>query len=57
LKLKHQYEGIELDLKYMERTLPYVYQLWGRTVHLETLIEGKLALFSYDGKKHHRKFV
>ncbi|MGG4501931.1 SpoVR family protein [Paenibacillus polymyxa] len=57
LKLKHQYEGIELDLKYMERTLPYVYQLWGRTVHLETMIEGKLALFSYDGKKHHRKFV
>ncbi|WP_311082229.1 SpoVR family protein [Paenibacillus polymyxa] len=57
LKLKHQYEGIELDIKYMERTLPYVYQLWGRTVHLETLIEGKLALFSYDGKKHHRKFV
>jgi spore cortex formation protein SpoVR/YcgB (stage V sporulation) len=25
-----------LDVKYLERTLPYVHQLWGLTVHLET---------------------
>lgn len=57
LVLKHQYEGVELDLKYMERTLPYVYKLWGRTVHLETVVEDKRAMFSFDGKKHHRKFL
>lgn len=57
LVLKHQYEGVELDLKYMERTLPYVYRLWGRTVHLETVVEDKRAMFSFDGKKHHRKFL
>ncbi|CAM2973439.1 SpoVR family protein [Paenibacillus sediminis] len=57
LVLKHQYEGIELDLKYMERTLPYVNQLWGRTVHLETVVEDKKVLFTYDGKKHYRKFL
>ncbi|MEC0179062.1 SpoVR family protein [Paenibacillus favisporus] len=55
--IKHMYEGIELDLKYMERTLPYVYQLWGRTVHLETIVEDKKVMFSYDGKKLHRRFV
>ncbi|GAB6482704.1 hypothetical protein bcgnr5369_54240 [Bacillus cereus] len=33
LYLKHYYEGIELDLKYLEKILPYMYQLWGRTVH------------------------
>lgn len=55
--LKHHYEGIELDLKYLERTLPFVYQLWGKSVHLETLLEDKRVLFSYDGKKHHRKFL
>lgn len=57
LMLKHQYEGVELDLKYLERTLPYVYQLWGKTVHLETVVEDKRVLFTYDGKKHHRKFM
>ncbi|CAM4439345.1 SpoVR family protein [Paenibacillus phoenicis] len=57
LLLKHQYEGIELDLKYLEHTLPYVYKLWGRPVHLETVVEEKRALFSYDGQKHTRKML
>lgn len=57
LLLKHQYEGIELDLKYLEHTLPYVYKLWGRPVHLETVVEEKRALFSYDGQKHVRKML
>lgn len=57
LLLRHQYEGIELDLKYLERTLPYVFRLWGRPVHLETVVEDKNALFSYDGEKHYRKIL
>jgi stage V sporulation protein R len=57
LLLKHYYEGTELDLKYLERTLPYVYQLWGRGVHLQTVIDQKVALFSYDGERVHRRFL
>lgn len=57
LYIKHQYEGIELDLKYLERTLPYVHTLWGKTVYLETMIEDKRVVFSFDGKKHFRKFI
>jgi len=57
LYLKHEYDGTELDVKYLERTLPYVQQLWGRTVHLETIIEDKKIVFTYDGKKHHRRFL
>lgn len=57
LVLKHQYEGLELDLKYLEHTLPHVYTLWGKTVHLETIVESKPALFSYDGIKHSRRFI
>ncbi|GAA3402186.1 SpoVR family protein [Paenibacillus hodogayensis] len=57
LYLKHSFEGIELDVKYLEKTLPYVHKLWGRTVHLETVIEDKSVLFTYDGKKQHRKFM
>ncbi|MGG1689119.1 SpoVR family protein [Heyndrickxia ginsengihumi] len=50
LYIKHWYEGIELDLKYLEKVLPYLYQLWGRKVHIETVVEDKMMLFSYDGK-------
>ncbi|MCR2807960.1 SpoVR family protein [Paenibacillus soyae] len=57
LYLIHQYEGTELDLKYVERTLPYVVQLWGKNVHLETIVEDKKIVFSCDGKKTSRKFV
>lgn len=57
LFLKHQFDGVELDLKYLEKTLPYVQQLWGKKVHLETIVEDKSALFSYDGKKHLRRFL
>ncbi|WP_028546122.1 SpoVR family protein [Paenibacillus taiwanensis] len=57
LYIKHQYETVELDLKYLERTLPYVYTLWGKSVHIETKVEEKTVLFTYDGKKVSRKFV
>ena len=48
LYLKHWYEGIELDVYYLEKVLPYIYQLWGRTVHMETAIEEKHILYSYN---------
>jgi stage V sporulation protein R len=57
LYLIHEYEGMELDLKYVERTLPHVVQLWGKNVHLETFGEDKKIVFSCDGKKTSRKFV
>ncbi|WP_199615660.1 SpoVR family protein [Paenibacillus alkalitolerans] len=57
LYLKHAYEGVELDMKHLERTLPNVFELWQRTVHMETVVEGKSIVFTYDGKKHHRRFL
>ena len=52
LYLKHLFEGQELDLVYAEKTLQYVYQLWGRPVHLETVYDDKLILISYDGERN-----
>jgi stage V sporulation protein R len=57
LYLKHWYEDIELDLKYLEKVLPYIHQLWGRAVHMESILEGKPVLFTYDGKAIHRKYL
>ncbi|MBT2600257.1 MULTISPECIES: SpoVR family protein [Oceanobacillus] len=51
LYLVHGYEGIELDIKYLEHVMPYIYQLWGRTIHLETVLEEKEMLYTYDGKE------
>lgn len=55
LYLKHRYEGIELDTKYMEGVLEYLVQLWGRPVHLETVIEDHPILFSCEKGEVHRK--
>lgn len=57
LYLKHHFEDVELDLEYLERTMPYIYQLWGRPVHMETVVENKEVLFSYSGKKVQKKFL
>lgn len=57
LYIKHSYEGAELDLNYLEKTLPQVYFLWGKCVHLHTIIEDKEVLFTYDGHKHYRRFL
>jgi stage V sporulation protein R len=57
LYLKHWYEGVELDVKYLEKVLPYIHRLWGRPVHIESMIEERKMLFSYDGKGVHRKYL
>lgn len=51
LYLKHHYEGVELDMRYLEKTIPYIYQLWGKSIHMETEVEDKPVVFSYEGKK------
>ncbi len=51
LYLKHQYEGQELEAPYVEKTLPYIYSLWRKPVHLETVTEsGGKTVFTFDGK-------
>jgi stage V sporulation protein R len=57
LYIKHNFEGTELDVGYLEKVLPYLYQLWGRPVHIETIINEKSIAFVYDGKKVHRKYL
>ncbi|GAW91263.1 SpoVR family protein [Calderihabitans maritimus] len=57
LYLRHCYEDRELDVPYLEKTLPYVYLLWGKPVHLETVIEGTTILFTYDGRKNSRQIL
>ncbi len=48
LYLKHDYDGRELQLEYLEKTLSYAYRLWGRQVLLETVLRDKAVVFSQD---------
>ncbi|WP_101843361.1 SpoVR family protein [Halobacillus sp. Marseille-P3879] len=57
LYLKHHYEDVELDLTYLEKTLPYIYQLWGRPVHIETKVEDRDVAFSFGGKRVQKKYL
>ncbi|HET7616132.1 MAG TPA: SpoVR family protein [Bacillales bacterium] len=57
LYLKHSYEGVELDLKYLQKVLPYIFQLWGRPVHLQTVVEEKKVLFTHDGDNTTRSYL
>ena len=49
LYLLHHHEGIDLDQPYLEATLDNLFAVWGRPVHLETIVEDKgKMIFSRD---------
>jgi len=52
LYLKHSFEGTELDMRYARKALEHVYTLWGRPVHLETVVDDDTSVLSYDGEEH-----
>ncbi|HMF55627.1 MAG TPA: SpoVR family protein [Pyrinomonadaceae bacterium] len=52
LYLKHSYETAELDQRYARKTLEHVYSLWGRPVHLETVVDDEKVVMHYDGEDH-----
>lgn len=50
LYLRHCFDRRELDIPYAQKTLRYVYTLWGRPVHLETVVDGKVTILTCDGE-------
>jgi stage V sporulation protein R len=55
LLLKHEHNGIDLKLDHANDTLANLQFVWSRPVHLQTVVEGKQALLSYDGHEHTMK--
>ncbi|MEI6179252.1 MAG: SpoVR family protein [Chloroflexales bacterium] len=49
LYLRHRHEGVDLKLDYARDTMRNLYKLWTRPIHLETLIDDKKRLLSFDG--------
>ncbi|HEX8143437.1 MAG TPA: SpoVR family protein [Pyrinomonadaceae bacterium] len=52
LYLRHAYEGAELDSRYGRKALEHVYTLWGRPVHLETVVDEERIVMHYNGEDH-----
>jgi len=48
LYLKHYHDGRDLLAEYAEKTLAFVYRLWGRECVLETILQGKRSLLCYN---------
>jgi len=55
LLLMHRHDGVDLKVDYAKETLKNIQSIWGRPVHLETVVEKRRRLFSFDGKKHMEK--
>jgi stage V sporulation protein R len=47
--LRHRHEGVDLKMDYARDTMRNLYKIWTRPIHLETLIEDKKRLLSFDG--------
>lgn len=57
LYLKHQHEGIDLKISYAKATLVSLQKIWHRPVHLETRIQDKGKLFTFDGRDHREREI
>jgi stage V sporulation protein R len=52
LLLRHEHNGIDLKLDRASDTLANVQYIWGRPVHLQTVVEEQPSMLSFDGSSH-----
>jgi len=52
LLLRHEHNGLDLKLDKAADTLANVQAIWGRPVHLHTVVENQPHLMSHDGTNH-----
>jgi stage V sporulation protein R len=52
LYLVHQFQGMPLKIDYARDTMANLCKLWGRPVHIETVVDEKPTVLSFDGSTH-----
>jgi len=55
LLLHHRHSGVDLKLSEANDVLANIQMIWSRPVHLETVIDDKPTLLSFDGTEHTQK--
>jgi stage V sporulation protein R len=51
LYLQHRHEGVDLKIDYARETMRNLYKLWTRPIYLETMIDDRKRLISFDGRE------
>lgn len=51
LLLKHTHYGVDLDMAKAADTMKNLFIVWKRPINLETVVEGKEAIYHFDGKE------
>jgi stage V sporulation protein R len=49
LYLRHRHEGVDLKADYARDTMRNIYTIWTRPVYLETVVDEKRRILSFDG--------
>jgi stage V sporulation protein R len=52
LYLYHEHFGVDLKIDHAQDTLRHLNRLWSRPVHIETAVDGRGTLLSFDGSDH-----
>ena len=55
LLLRHEHSGVDLRLDQAADTLANLQFVWSRPVHLQTVVDEKPTLLSFDGSEHTNK--
>jgi stage V sporulation protein R len=50
LYMRHRHEGVDLKMDYARDTMRNIHKIWTRPVYLETAVDDKRRLISFDGK-------
>src|SRR6516164_6627541 len=57
LLLRHEHSGIDLRIDRAADTLANVQAIWGRPVHLQTVVDKQPSMMTYDGNAHSLKNI
>jgi stage V sporulation protein R len=57
LYLRHRHEGVDLKMDYARDTMRNLHKIWTRPIHLETVIDDKTRLLSFDGRDFSEKRI
>lgn len=52
LLLRHEHQGVDLRADYARETLAALVRVWKRPVCVQTVVDGKKAMYRFDGKDH-----
>ena len=55
LLLEHRHEGLDLKQDWARETLRNIQTIWSRPVHLQTIVEEKPKMLSFDGNEFSEK--